>query len=80
MNNADNSSDKRSGCYSYAQTTYQFSSVAQSSEPAPFTSDIVGSNPVGDDLSDIHVKRVSQRSAESCGFPPGTPVSSHRVC
>jgi hypothetical protein len=27
---------------------------------------------------DIHVKRVSQRSAESRGFSPGTPVSSHR--
>ena len=25
-----------------------------------------------------HVKRVSQRSAESRGFSPGTPVSSHR--
>jgi hypothetical protein len=27
----------------------------------------------------LYVKRVkSQRSAESCGFSPGTPVSSHR--
>ncbi len=26
----------------------------------------------------IHVKRVSQRSAESRGFSPGAPVSSHR--
>ena len=25
-----------------------------------------------------NVKRVSQRSAESRGFSPGTPVSSHR--
>ena len=25
-----------------------------------------------------HVKRVSQHSAESRGFSPGTPVSSHR--
>jgi hypothetical protein len=25
-----------------------------------------------------HVKRVSQRSAESRGFSPGAPVSSHR--
>jgi hypothetical protein len=28
--------------------------------------------------SSTHVKRVSQRSAESRGFSPGTPVSSHR--
>jgi hypothetical protein len=27
-----------------------------------------------------HVKRVSQRSAESRGFSPGAPVSSHREC
>ena len=27
-----------------------------------------------------HVKRVSQRFAESCGFSPGTPVSFHREC
>jgi hypothetical protein len=25
-----------------------------------------------------HVKRVSQRSAECCGFSPGAPVSSHK--
>ena len=25
-----------------------------------------------------HVKRVCQRPAESCGFSPGAPVSSHR--
>ncbi len=29
---------------------------------------------------DSYVKRVSQRSAESRGFSPGTPVSSHREC
>ena len=27
-----------------------------------------------------HVRRVSQHSAESCGFSPGTPISSHREC
>ena len=27
-----------------------------------------------------YVKRVSQRSTESRGFSPGTPVSSHREC
>ena len=29
---------------------------------------------------DSHVKRVSQRSAESGGFSPGNPVSSYREC
>ncbi len=29
---------------------------------------------------DSYVKRVSQRSAESRGFSPDTPVSSHREC
>ena len=29
---------------------------------------------------DTYVKRVSQRSTESRGFSPGTPVSSHREC
>ena len=29
---------------------------------------------------DSYVKRVSQRSAESRGFSPGTPVSSHKEC
>ena len=29
---------------------------------------------------DSYVKIVSQRSAESRGFSPGTPVSSHREC
>jgi hypothetical protein len=28
-------------------------------------------------LLQTHVKRVCQRSAESCGFSPGTPVSCH---
>ncbi len=27
---------------------------------------------------DSYVKRVSQRSTESRGFSPGTPVSSHK--
>ncbi len=42
-----------------------------------FTSRIVGSI-----LSVLYtqVKRVSQHSAESRGFFPGTPVSSHREC
>ena len=29
------------------------------------------------DQCSTHVKRVSQHSAESRGFSPGTPVSSH---
>ncbi len=39
----------------------------------------VGSIPVGTTY-DSYVKRVSQRSAESRGFSPGTPVSSHKEC
>jgi dsRNA-specific ribonuclease len=50
-----------------------FTSVAQSSEQAPFTSEFVGLI-----LMRTHVKKVSQRSAESHGFSPGAPVSSHR--
>jgi hypothetical protein len=41
----------------------------------PFTSEAAGSsdsNPV------LMWKEQSQRSAESLGFSPGTPVSSHR--
>ena len=50
-------------------------SVLQSSERASFTSWVrIQLGTTG------HVKRVSQRSAESGGFPPGTPVSSHREC
>ena len=48
--------------------------VAQSPEQAPFTSEFVGSIlPIRTDA-----KRVGQRSAESRGFSPGAPVSSHR--
>ena len=43
--------------------------MAQWSVRSPFTSEVAGS---------IHVKRVSQHSAESRGISPGTPVSSHR--
>ena len=52
--------------------------MAQSSGQAPFTSEIVGSN-LGLD-SPVQVRRVSQRSAKSRGFSPGTPVSSHLKC
>ena len=47
-------------------------SVAQSSEQVPFTSE----SWVRFSLR-THVK-TSQRSAESRGFSPGVPVSSHR--
>ena len=65
----------------HLKASAQGSSVAQSSEEAPFTSEIVGSS-----LASryrlmcglMHVKSVSQRSAESRGFSPGSPVSSHR--
>ena len=47
--------------------------MAQSSEQAPFTSEIEGSIlAIG-----TNVKIVSQRSAESHGFSPGAPVSLH---
>ncbi len=49
------------------------------SERAPFTSANVGSIPVGNDLCS-YMKRVRQRSAESRGFSPGTPISSHGEC
>ncbi len=59
-------------------------SVAQWSERSPFTSEVAGSI-LSENLLNVtraqfstHVKRVSQRSAESRGFSPGTPVSSHR--
>ena len=59
-------------------------SVAQLSVRSPFTSEVAGSilrenflNVTRTQCS-IHVKRVSQHSAESRGFSPGAPVSSHR--
>ncbi len=51
----------------------------QSSEQAPFTSEIMGLILAGDSWY-THVKRVSQRSTESRGFSPGTPVSFYREC
>ena len=59
-------------------------SVAQWSERSPFTSEVAGSILSENFLNvtrtqcSTHVKRVSQHSAESRGFSPGTPVSSHR--
>ena len=57
---------------------------AQWSERSPFTSEVAASilsenflNVTRSQCS-THVKRVSQHSAESRGFSPGTPVSSHR--
>ncbi len=58
--------------------------MAQWSERSPLTSE-----PAGPILSEnvpnatrtqcsTHVKRVSQHSAESRGFSPGAPVSSHK--
>jgi hypothetical protein len=46
-------------------------SVAQSSEQAPFTSEIVSSILATDSCE-------KKLSAESRGFSPGAPVSSHR--
>ena len=58
--------------------------MAQWSEHSPFTSEVAGSNLRENFLNvtrskfSTHVKRVSQHSAESRGFSPGAPVSSHR--
>jgi hypothetical protein len=58
-------------------------SVAKWLAHLPFTSKVAGSS-LSENFSmrlepSPHVKRVkSQRSAESRGFSPGTPVSSHR--
>ena len=58
--------------------------VAQWSERSPFTSEVAGSILsenfliVARTQCSTHVKSVSQLSAESRGFSPGTPVSSHR--
>ena len=58
--------------------------LAQWSEHSPFTSEVAGSN-LRENFLNVtrsqcftHVKRVSQHSAESRGFSPGAPVSSHR--
>ena len=48
-------------------------SVAQSSEQAPFTSEIVGSI-----LATDSCEKSQSTLAESRGFSPGAPVSSHR--
>ena len=59
-------------------------SVAQWSERSPFTSEAAGSILSENFLNvartqcSTHVKESSQHSAESRGFSPGTPVSSHR--
>ena len=59
-------------------------SVTQRSERSLFTSEAAGSIlrenflNVTQTQCSTHVKRVSQHSAESRGFSPGTPVSSHR--
>ncbi len=58
--------------------------MAQWSERSPFSSEAAGPilrenvlNVTRTQCS-THVKRVSQHSAESRGFSPGAPVSSHR--
>ena len=58
--------------------------MVRGSEHSPFTSEVAGSilrenflNVTRPQCS-THVKRVSQHSAESRGFSPGAPVSSHR--
>ncbi len=58
--------------------------MAQWSERSPFTSEAAGPILKENFLNVTrtqrftHAKRVSQHSAESRGFSPGAPVSSHR--
>jgi hypothetical protein len=59
------------------------SSVAKWLAHLPFTSEAAGSNLTKYFLNETRTqssceKSKSQRSAESRGFSPGTPVSSHR--
>ena len=63
---------------------YNWASVAQWPERSPFTSEVVGLI-LSENVLNVtrtqcstHVKRVSQHFAESRGFFPGTPVSSHK--
>ncbi len=58
--------------------------MAQWSVRSPFTSEVAGSILSENFLNvtrtqcSTHAKRASQHSAESRGFSPGTPVSSHK--
>ena len=62
------------------------SQLSQWSERSPFTSEVTASNSILSEkvlnvtrtLCSTRMKRVSQHSAESRGFSPGAPVSSHR--
>jgi hypothetical protein len=61
----------------------QGASVAKWLAHLPFTSEAAGSSLSENFLNATRTqssceKNKSQRSAESRGFPPGTPVSSHR--
>ncbi len=72
--------------YIYGLVIYMVgASVAQWSERSPFTSMVAGSILSAENFLNVtrtqcstHVKKVCQHSAESRGFSPGTPVSSHR--
>jgi hypothetical protein len=60
-----------------------WASVAKWLAHLPFTSEATGSSLSENFLNATRTqssceKSKSQRSAESRGFPPGTPVSSHR--
>ncbi len=64
-----------------------YCSVAKWSERSPYTSVVAGSMLSAQNVLNgtqiqcsTHAKRVCQHSAESRGFSPGTPVSSHREC
>ena len=62
----------------FYQSLPQSLSLPQSSKRCPPTTEVMGSIPVSNIWS--HVARVRQHSAESCGFSPGSPVSSHIKC
>jgi hypothetical protein len=68
--------------HAYIHATYG-ASVAKWLAHLPFTSEAAGSSLSENFLNATRTqssceKSKSQRSAESRGFPPGTPVSSHR--
>ena len=70
--------------YFYVQTSIIYgASVAKWLAHLPFTSEAAGSSLSENFLNATRTqssceKSKSQRSAESRGFPPGTPVSSRR--
>jgi hypothetical protein len=69
-------------CIKYHSPSLNGALVAKWLAHLPFTSEAAGSSLSENFLNATRTqsceKSKSQRSAESHGFPPGTPVSSHR--